>query len=146
MHYAEPGAKDGLCATCRLKMREAEDKRPKDKRVWQLYALQRDGGFAHFYPSTTQVQMCGDAPPWLVQLAIDHDGPFWAWYHSHHPHNGVSRGYVSMVYPHRTVVEICFPYGPQAETLRGRGEIVRLHVTPVRPAVHPEGLSYDAQD
>jgi len=113
------------------------------ERRWNLYALRREEGFAHFYPSTIQLTMCGTAPHWLVQLAVDADGDLWGWYHTHHPHNRESRGHVSMIYSHRKSVEICFPYGPDAETERGRGEIVRLRVTPVRPAVHPEGIRYE---
>ena len=142
-HNADPGAQDELCAACRAKMLDAEAKRPKERRIWQLYALRRGDRFEHFFPSTVQLTMCGDDPKWLVQLVLDPDGPLWGWYNSHHPSNRNSRGQVSMIYPSEVQVRICFPYAPEAETKRGHGEIVRLRVEPVRPAVHPEGLHYD---
>lgn len=142
-HDADPGACDDLCAACRSKMRDAEVRRPKERRVWQLFALQRDGGFEHFFQSTTQLTMCGDGPMWLVHLVIHHEGPLWGWYHSHHPCHGDYRGQVSMIYPSEMQVRICFPYGAEQATKRGHGEIVRLRAEPVRPAVHPEVLHYD---
>jgi hypothetical protein len=141
-HNADPGAQDDLCATCRTKMHAAEALRPKERRIWQLYALPRGDHFEHFFPSTTQVTMHGNGP-WLVKLVLDPEGPLWGWYNSHHPSNRGFRGQVTMIYPSETQVRICFTYGPEAETKRGHGEIVRLRLAPVRPAVHPEGLCYD---
>jgi len=94
--------------------------RPKD-RSWQLFAEERDGGFEHFYGSTIQVRMCGNHPIALVRLVLDTNGPYYGWYHSFHPHNGSHRGTVSMIYTNRVCVEICFSYGPEAETARIAG-------------------------
>jgi hypothetical protein len=142
-HQAERGAKDDLCIACRQAVQRAEANAPVDKRVWQLFAMERKEGFAHFYPSTMQLKMCGNDPMAFVQLTVDPEGSHWGWYHSHHPHNRGSRGQVSMIYPSLVQVRICFTYGPEAETARGRGDIVRLRVEKLRAAVHPEGILYD---
>lgn len=108
---------------------------------WQLFAHQRpDGLFEHFHPSTIQVRLCGNQENvFLVRLELDDEnGEYWGWYHSETSRVFADR--VSMVYRNRLAVEVCFPYGTQAETKRGRGRVVRLRVTPVRPAVHPEGI------
>jgi hypothetical protein len=144
-HEAELGAQDKLCQACRKAMHDAEAADPKEQRVWQLYAMKRGERFEHFYPSTMQLTMCGSDPYFLVELRLDPEGIHWGWYESHHPHNRWSRGHVSMIYPHRMAVEICFPYGPEIETKMGHGEIVRLGVKAIRPAVHPEGIRYDEE-
>ena len=84
--------------------------------------------------------MCGSGPMALVRLVLDPDGPYWGWYHSHHPYNGERRGEISMIYPNRVCVEICFPYGPDVATAHGHGEIVRLRVERIRDAVHPDHI------
>jgi hypothetical protein len=124
-------------------MQKAEAAHPKERRSWQLLALERNGRFDHFYGSALQVRMCGSAPMALVRLTIDKDGPYWGWYHSFHPANGSYLGQISMIYSHRVGVEICFAYGPDAETARGRGEIVRLRVERIREAVDGEHIKDD---
>ena len=126
-HYADGALPDGLCAKCRATMIAAESAQPAE-RTWDFFALRRGERFAHFYPSETQVKMCGDGPIVRVRATKDADGDYFGWYNSFHPHNGSHQGHLSFVYPHRTAVEICFPYGPAAETQRGHGEIVRARV------------------
>jgi hypothetical protein len=136
-HQAEPDAPDHLCAACRKAMLEAETKRPAS---WGLFAMKRGDHFEHFYPSTTALRMCGSDPMFLVCLMPDDAGAYWGWYHSFHPSNRSDKGRISMVYRHRAAVEMCFAYGHEEERKRGRGEIIRLHVEPVRPAMPPEAI------
>jgi len=145
-HQAEEGAADNLCARCRAAMVEAESARPMVERTWLLYARQRaeaEGRLSDFFPSTIQVRMCGDEPIVLARLRVDPEGPHWSWYQSHHPYNRRSRGHVTMIYPAKVLVDVCFPYGTGPEVKRGHGQLVRLSAEVVRPAVHPEGIRYD---
>lgn len=80
------------------------------------------------YPSEMQVRMCfGKAPEpiYKVELVENENGPFWAWEDSKKP------GFFSMVYDSKTLLDICFPYGPEAEVKRGNGRIVRLQINEV---------------
>lgn len=137
-HEAEPGAPDLLCAACRKVMLATPV-----PTTWERFALKRpDGRFEHFYHSTMQVGMCGGTSDnmYLVRLTRNETGPYWGWYYSFHPNNGSSRGEASMIYLSEVQTRVCFAYGPEAETKRGRGEIIRLGVEEVRPAKHPEGI------
>lgn len=137
-----PGVADRLCLACHQTMIEAEAKQPMKDRSWELFALQVDDHFEHFYPGTIGVKLCGDEPIVLVRLTQDSEGPYWGWYHSHHPVNKPHQGHVSFIYRFRQAVSMCFAYGPEIETKCGRGEIVRLRAEFVRLAVHPEGIKY----
>jgi hypothetical protein len=125
---------DGLCAACRASAAKAQESAPT---TWDRFALVRGDRLEH-YNSTTQCRMCGDEPIVLARLTLDDAGPYWGWRYSMHPSNGEHRGRLSMIYPWRQAVEICFPYGPYAETARGRGWIVRARAEILRPAAHPE--------
>lgn len=139
-HDADLDAPDRLCGSCRTAYQAVEAAVPDRDRRWQLFAGRHGDAFHHFYPSTTAVQMCGDDDIVLVELALDEAGPYWAWYHSHHPGNTNYRGAISLVYGNPISVEICFPYGTDAEVRRGRGRMVRVNVKALRAAHHPEGI------
>lgn len=140
-HAADTDAPDRLCGPCRTSYLAAEAVVAWRDRKWRLFAHQDPTGFRHFYSSTTAVRMCGDVEISLVELVPDEAGPYWAWYHSHHPHNYPdTRGTVSMVYGNRVCVEVCFPYGTDVAERRGHGRVVRVAVTALRPARHPEGI------
>jgi len=145
-HQAEEGAADTLCAACRKAMGDAEAARPMAERTWLLYAerTDEDEQLTHFFPSTLQVRMCGSGPLMLARLRIDPEGPHWGWYESHHPYNRDRRGHVTMIYPAKLLVDMCFPGGTAPEIKRGHGQLVRLSAEIVRAAIDPEGIRYDA--
>ena len=137
-----PAPEDRLCRTCRKAVWDALVQKGRTT-GWELFTMRRGDRFEHFYPSTTAVGMCGSDPIVLVRLKLDDNGPYWGWLHSMHPHNRSYRGQVSMIYSSRTLVSICFTYGPEVETKRGYGEIVRLSAEFVRDAVGREGIRYE---
>lgn len=46
---------------------------------------------------------------------------YWAWWDAR-------KQRFECVFPHRSGVAICFPYGPEVETQRGNGEVVNVMV------------------
>lgn len=112
---------------------------------WELYAGKgKDSQFEHFYLSVLQVEMCGNKEAFLVRLTPDDEGDFYGWHYSDHPDNGSFAGQVSMIYRRAFLVEMCFPYGLEAEVKRGRGNLVRLRVEEIRPAKKGEGIRLEA--
>ena len=98
------------------------------------------GGFKDIHLSAMQVRMCGSdfgkAEPVIpiipVLVTVDEEGTYWGWY-------SAERMDVSMIFAHRTSLEICFPYGSKIEEDRDRGRVVRLRVTwVVDPVPLPE--------
>lgn len=131
-HWADDGD-DGLCARCRQTMLDEEAKQ-LTKRVWQLYAQDRRDHFEHFYPSATQVRMCGTQPVFVVRVTKDDEGDYYAWYNSFHPANRSRKGNLSFVYRSPMLVEVCFTHGTAHEIRRGHGNVIRLRVEPICPA------------
>jgi len=48
-------------------------------------------------------------------------GDYWAWWDT-------KKGRFDYVFPSRSLVDMCFPYGAKIETERGNGEIVNVFV------------------
>ena len=137
--HARPDGEDRLCTPCRRLVVEAAA--VDARRTWELFAQQyEDGHLEHFYHGTAAYCVCGPEPIFLVRLTRDPEGPYWGWHYSHHPANGSNRGSVSMIYRNETLVRICFPYGVEVETKRGRGELRRFRVEVLRPAVGRESI------
>lgn len=138
-HESDRDATDGLCAACRTIMRTKEVHKPTS---WDFFAVKRENSFNHFHSSTLHLGVCGGEKGnmFLVRLTLNPDGLYWGWYNSFHPVNSDRGGQVSMVFQSEIQVSVCFAYGPEAETRRGRGEIVRLRVEEIRLSKHPEGI------
>ena len=74
------------------------------------------------------VRLYGHVPV-AVELAEDPEGGYYGWIEAdaeetrrRHEYTGVPE----MIQPHEGMFEVQFPYGPEAEVERGRGEIVRM--------------------
>ena len=90
-------------------------------RSTEMFAMRRDGRIDHFYPAVVAVRMCGSGRVVAVRVTEDATGAYWAWWSAEH-------GKHMLVYDHRMLVDMCFPYGPKAEEERGRGEVVQVRV------------------
>ena len=90
------------------------------------FACLTPNGFNFVFRTRIQVAMCGDwrenseniVPVWIC---IDAAGVMWGWWSS-------TENSLSMIFPTREQVEMCFPYGPEVEIKRGHGDIVRVRV------------------
>lgn len=100
-------------------------------RSTELFAMRRGDRIEHFYPSTVAVRMCGPGTIVRVRVTDDPAGAHWAWWNAERRHH-------SFVYGFRDAVAMCFPYGPEAETARGRGEVVQVRVDVLRDATAEE--------
>lgn len=101
--------------------------------AWDLWAVKRGDDYWHI-GERRWVELHGLSDPLVpVTVAIDQViGPseklapekaYYGWQPV-----GDEDARPRMIFPHRILFEMCFPYGPQAEAERGRGRIVRLLV------------------
>ncbi|MFG3710947.1 hypothetical protein [Micromonospora sp. NPDC047730] len=67
--------------------------------------------------------------PVPVELTEDPEGTYWGWIDA--PGHPQADGMPEMVQPHYGMFTMQFPYGPEAEQERGKGEIVRMSVREV---------------
>jgi hypothetical protein len=79
------------------------------------------------FGSERTVRFCGCTPV-PVELTEDPDGTYWGWIRA--ASDGILprkyTGVPEMIQPHEGMFSMQFPYGPQAEAERGRGEVVRM--------------------
>ena len=76
--------------------------------------------FTAFYPHPNLVRMHGPGPVLQVQvmeepMTKDRDR-HWGWWDL-----DVAEPRFAFVYPHQMLLDMCFPYGPEAEEKRGKG-------------------------
>jgi hypothetical protein len=62
---------------------------------------------------------CSEIYPALA--TEDPEGENWGWLKT-------GADYPTMIYPHKSLFSMCFPYGPKAEEAAGKGEILRLRI------------------
>lgn len=92
-------------------------------RQWKMFAGRiTDRGRMHVESSPKIVRMYGDEPVAVIATE-DPAGTHYGWIYADDP----GRGPV-MIQPHEGLFSMQFPYGPEAEAARGKGEIVRLRV------------------
>lgn len=60
-------------------------------------------------------------PYYRVKLTPDSDGAYWTWH-------DFKRDTFLYTNQNKLGVDICFPYGPEAEEKRGRGKRIRVRV------------------
>lgn len=80
--------------------------------------------YFNIFESLPQVKMCEGKFPekrFSITLEINSEGNYWGWL-------DYARNEYCMIYPHRELLEICFPYGMKAAIERGKGEITRFNV------------------
>lgn len=101
-------------------------------RVWRMYAAWRrgPGGIAVLtnFGDERYVRFHGQEPV-PVELTEDPEGELWAWIDAK-----AESGEPVMIQPRESLFRIQFPYGPDAEVERGKGEIVRLSCREVTDA------------
>ncbi len=94
-------------------------------RTTDLFAAQTTKGFRHFYQSERLVSFCYDAgnmPPIVpVRVIEDPTGTHFAWW-------GEERGYFSMVYHARMMVEMCSPDHFKSAEAKGEGKLLQVRV------------------
>ncbi len=78
--------------------------------------------FRHVFPTKFQVSLCGSEPPVQVLLTEDPEGPWWSW-------EDFSKNEISMIYPHRYLLEMCSPDFFDRDISQGRGQMLRLQIS-----------------
>jgi hypothetical protein len=97
-------------------------------RSWTLYA--HDNGptglvrYAHF-GHKRYVELHGLQQPIVeVEICEDPQGNYWGWLDK-------DAEKPTMIWGSEPAFSMCFPYGPQVEVERGKGEILKLSVKPI---------------
>ena len=83
-----------------------------------------DRFFRNFFGHPELLRMCGDPPYFLVRVSLNPEGLYWGWWEPNKR--------VSLIYPSKELLSICFPYSLAKEEERGVGRAVRLDVSEVR--------------
>ncbi len=79
--------------------------------------------YKNIFPSEKAVLMCSSSKIYKIDVREAKDGeetPYVGWLDS--------EGNIDFIFPHLTLLEVCFPYGSKAEELRGRGKIIRVKI------------------
>lgn len=84
-----------------------------------------------FYPSKAHFATAGREPVEKVTVTVLDESEatvadYWAWWRVDDEGNRPDE--IAFIYPSEGQVSMCFPYGPEAETARGRGQIIRVRV------------------
>lgn len=78
--------------------------------------------YQHIYPTKGQVSMCSSQTPVKIQVSEtdcnNKDTPYYGWKYSH--------GHISMIYPHLTLLKICFPYGLKTAEENKEGKAIKV--------------------
>lgn len=102
-----------------------------EPRTWEMWAGLSHGVWSHAHPDARFVKAYG-CDPVRVILTEEPEGEHYGWI------RGASEAlereaddHPSLVQPRWSMFTMQFPYGPEAEAERGRGEIVRLRIEEV---------------
>lgn len=82
-----------------------------------------DGKFHNIYGTRFQTAMCTNNPKQdVVEIDLIEDpwGDYYGW------RDASLADRITMIHPHKSLFEICFPYGVEEAVAAGRGTIVRL--------------------
>ena len=97
------------------------------KRSTRLFCQRADDGtYCHFAPHPIVVRMYGSKREIFgatVIEAADETSGYWAWWDN-------ERAEFMFVYPHRSLVEMCFTYGSAIEEKHGRGLLLPVTIVP----------------
>ena len=106
------------------------------KRRWELWGgLDLGCGiFLAVHTHEQAVRMSGQCPIEVVAVE-DPDGRYWGWIRT-------GEDEPTIIQPHQSSFEVCFPYGVQAEVKAGHGEVVRLDIGPKLPEWLPFESEY----
>lgn len=89
----------------------------------------REGHYFHLHSNPRTTKLYSDAAVYHVTLhrvkAGEPQGQYWGWWDYD---TEFRKAGLSMVYPHRVLFDMCFPYGPEAVVKAGQGEIVNLRL------------------
>ena len=84
---------------------------------------EQDGMFYNIYPSIFAATMCGYEHHEIseIEFVEDVNGEYWSF-------QDTGKDTFHLIYPHKILFNICFPYGPDIEVEKGNGRIVRLKI------------------
>lgn len=101
--------------------------------AWEMYAHRYEDGRFHTIGSEPYVRHHGLKEPIIPVLVeeVTEDDPaatHWGWMGFAYLHYKADTE-PGMIWGHRGQFEMCFPYGSNAEAMRGHGRVVRLRIT-----------------
>lgn len=92
-----------------------------------------NGRFHHIHSHPRSTRMYDErAALWRLTLRRvkpgEPEGQYWGWWDHKRLEFPTHKEGLSMVYPRRGLMEMCFPYGSKAEAEAGRGEVLNLEL------------------
>ena len=89
--------------------------------------------FHHVFPHFLSTLMCVSLKEKVSQIRVrealpEEETPYHAWKHPD--------GQISLIYPSKVQVEICFPYGSEIAAKNGRGKMIKVVITEVLDKVN----------
>lgn len=90
-------------------------------RETRLFCAKTSRGHRDFFLNPLGVKMCGHDESCIIEVrvreVIDQDDPIqFGWWDN-------AKSEFSLVFPHRLLVEACFPYGTEVEIKQGTGNL-----------------------
>ena len=84
--------------------------------------------YTNIFTNEKSVKMCNNSPEKIYKIDVreakeDEETPYVGWLYPD--------GNISMIFPNRILLEICFPYGTKAETEHGNGRVIRIIIKEV---------------
>lgn len=79
--------------------------------------------YKNIFSSEKAVLMCSSSKIYKIDVREAEDNeetPYVGWI--------TSEGNIDFIFPHLTLLEVCFPYGSKAEELSGKGRVIRVKI------------------
>ncbi len=93
--------------------------------MWHMWANVKNGIFYHPVPDKGVAKLyAGDRPVVQVEVKEDPEGTYFGWVDADR-----ETGIPSMIWPARSLFEMCFPGGSKSEVNRGKGRVAQLSVS-----------------
>ena len=86
--------------------------------------------FTNIFPDPRTVRMCLNSPEPIFEIDvkesdIDNNQPYWGWLDA-------EDGEIRYVFPAKTLVSACFPYGVKAAEESGQGKMIKVAITEIK--------------
>jgi len=93
---------------------------------------QQDGilYFTNIFSDARTVRMCLNEPEPIFEIDVketdvDANPPYWGWLNA-------EDGEINFVFPAKTLVSACFPYGVKAHEEAGQGKMIKVAITEIK--------------
>jgi hypothetical protein len=95
--------------------------------MWQMWANEKNGHFYHPVVDKGLAKLyAGDRSLVQVEVQEDPTGTYFGWVDAEQ-----GSGIPTMIWPNRSLFEMCFPSGSRAEVDLGKGRVAQMSINPI---------------